>query len=501
MNQKQALPLPEAPLRQRLADVRDIYTERSNASLGSRISMAEGGCFLPPPVEVLKGFVDAAANLGKFPHQIYPQDTVLPEFIDAIQTYFTRHCGIPLNEEEDGVVFGFGSSYIFDMLLSVICEPGDIVLMPESYYHSFAEWPEKWQAHAHRICTSLDNGYKLTALDLENWFKANRGLALKAKCLVLTSPTTTGAIYSREELESLSQIVNRHGLYLYCDEVFRDTVFSGKPVISAASVPSLKNRTITSTSGSKSRSVADLRIGWACGPKDIIDRMIWHMEHSVTEIPLYLQAVGTRIIRDIDDKFLQDAASEYQQRVYMIADLVDYSNKRLNLHFGTMNVEYIGIPYMPEAGHYICLDFQSVQGWISRGGRNITTGQDLCRHMYYHHHVNEKAEIINHGVCLSSGHSKGHDNFIMYMAFAQPGYEMANAVSANHTRQELLRHMVTSFVKPDATENQLQAMLACLDLAPAPAPDFKGAAISGQREIIEAFDRIVCALKDLKPAC
>ncbi len=319
MNQKQALSLPEAPLRQRLADVRDIYTERNNANLGTRLSMAEGGCFLPPPVEVLKGFIDAAANLGKFPHQIYPQNTALPEFIDAIHDYFTQHCGIPLNDEEDGIVFGFGSSYIFDMLLSVICAPGDVVLMPESYYHSFAEWPEKWQAHAYRICTSLDNGYKLTAADLDAWFKSNPSLAHKAKCLVLTSPTTTGAVYSREELESLSEIINRHGLYLYCDEVFRDTVFSGKPVISAASIPGLKNRTITSTSGSKSRSVADLRIGWACGPKDVVDRMIWHMEHSVTEIPLYLQAVGTRIIRDIDDTFLQDAANEYQQRVFMIA--------------------------------------------------------------------------------------------------------------------------------------------------------------------------------------
>ncbi len=492
--------IPETAIRQRLADVRDIFYDRDVSAIGNRISLAEGGCYFPTPLPVLKKLADASANLTKFPHQIYPQQNVLPEFISSIWNYFSGHCSIPLHEDEDSVIFGFGSSHIFDMALSVLCDPTDIVLMPESYYHAFVEWPEKWKAQAERIKTDEVHGYKLTARDLETWFLKNPNKTHRVKCLVLTSPTTTGAIYEKHELEEISKIVNKYSIYVYSDEVFRDTIFPGEKCVSPASLSSLKPWTITASSGSKSRSVADIRIGWACGPKTVIEKMIWHMEHSITEVPLYLQSIGKSIIDEIDQDFLESAAREYQERVSMIVDLVDHSNRRLNLYFKTRHKEYIRIPYIPRAGHYICLDFGVVKDWTSKSGKKMETGQDLCRYMYHNHSINSNNDQINHGICLSSGYSKGHDNFVMYMAFAQSGYQLANAEYESYARQEIIKHLIKSYISPNASDLQIEQAFSCLEVETRKSPDLKNLAISGRSEIIEAFDRIVSAVKGLKPA-
>lgn len=483
--------------RKRLNDVRDIFYEREIHEKSNRISLAEGGCFHPTPLNVLEKFIDAAINIDSYPAQIYPQQNVIPDFIEKIWRYFSDACKIPLDEHKHAVAFGFGSSHLYDIFLSSVAEPGSIVLMPESYYHAFSEWPAKWQAEARCIKTQKRNAYKLVADDLKKWCQENPSLISKVCCLALTNPTTTGSSYSYEEIDSLAKIIEEYDFLVFSDEVFKDTQFIGSEIKSFASHPYLTDRVVTASSGSKSRSVADLRIGWACGPKAIIDRMIWHMEHSFTEVPLYLQQIGIEIL-NIDYKFFEREKSEYKNRVKVTRNLVDISNKRLSMKF-SQEKEFIEIVHMPTSGHYICLDFGAVKGWLTPEGKPILSSEDLCRYFYYHHHETENGDL-QHGVCFSCGHSKGHDDLILYLAYAQPGYEYAVEEALPYYRYNLAHYMLRKLAPDQIADSKIKAALQDLGIQAVPnEPDYRAAQNVGRQILCDAFDRVVCALQHLKP--
>jgi aspartate/methionine/tyrosine aminotransferase len=483
--------------RRRLNDVRDIFYEREVSEEENRISLAEGGCFHPTSLPVLQTFIDTALDIDSYPSQIYPQQNVLPAFVDKIWSYFAETCSIPLLQEKHGVVFGFGSSHIYDMFLSVVAEKNDIILMPESYYHAFSEWPAKWGAEARCIKTKKENAYKLTAEDLGVWCEENQQSINNVCSLVITNPTTTGAVYTKSEIEELATVIDKYDFLVFCDEVFRDTVFDEREMISFASIENLADRIITSNSGSKSKSVADLRIGWACGPKEIVDRMIWHMEHSFTEVPLYLQQIGVEIL-NISRTDLKSEIKSYEERVARITELIDYSNKRL-LNSGVNEQTAIKVVYLPKSGHYFALDFSFFRGWRTPEGRVIQNSEDLCRYFYYHEHTDYEGQI-GHGVCFSCGHSKGHDDIILYAAYAQPGYEYANEIAKPYNKYKLAKYMLSKIAATDIDDGMIEQALSSLGIERMEdEPDYTGASEAGMNILTDAFDRVVCALKLLTP--
>jgi aspartate/methionine/tyrosine aminotransferase len=500
--------LSKEPLRRRLNDVRDIFYERevdsdcqSENSAGQRLSMAEGGCLLPPPINVLKQLQRAASKINDFVYQVYPQDVVYTPFANAIEHYFRDDCAIPLDMDQDGIIFGYGSSHIFDGVLSVICDAGDTILMPESYYHAFAEWPAKWGAIAELVPTSAESDYKITANDLEDWLLSPENRGKRAKCLVLTNPTTTGAVYTTDELRALAKVIRKYNLLAFSDEVFRASCFQGVSFTSLASIQDMKDYTITASSGSKTCSVAHFRIGWACGPKAIIDHIIWHFEHSFTQLPLYLQAIGREILHT-PQQHLDEAREEYEERVKLIYNAVQHSNLRLNNYFGTRDITYISMPTQPVAGHYVCLNFDPLYGWRDPEGNTLCNSEDLTRHFYHHWHYNTDKQRLENGVCFSSGHSKGHDSLTLYLAFAQPGYEKVQAAMQDWIIGELFRDFVKSNTQNDnISEQDLHDCAEKLGI-PLPRdnkPDLSSVYEQERTIFVEVFDRVVCAIQDLTP--
>lgn len=483
--------------RKRLNDVRDIFFGEQSASGNTQIPLADGGCFHPAPINVLKKMVDTALNLNDYAAQIYPQQNALPAFLDAIWNYFKNDCEIELVDNVHSIAFGYGSAHLYDVFLSVVANPGDIILMPESYYHSVSEWPSKWHAEARCIKTKKENAYKLSAEDLENWCQNNPSLIDKVCNLVITNPTSTGAIYSDEEIKAIARVIEKYDFLIYSDEVYRDSSFDMAEVRSLASYPELLSRTVTSNSGSKSKNVADFRIGWCCGPKEIVDRMIWHLEHSLIGLPLYLQEIGTEILKT-KGQALQLEKLESQKRIKTLSNLITHSNKRLNYNFG-IDLELIKIVNLPRAGNNLCLDFSAFKGWKMPNGKLIQNSEDLCRYFYSHTHMSENG-VLNHGVCFSCGYSKGHDDVILYVSYSQPGYKFAGDAAKPHYNYELAEHMLRKVAAADIDDEQIQKALASIGIEkPAIELDYSVASHEALQILTDAFDRVVCALRLLTP--
>lgn len=484
--------------RKRLNDVRDIFFGTQSASGNTQIPLADGGCFHPAPINILKKMIDTAFNLNDYAAQIYPQQNALPAFLGAIWNYFKNDCDIDLRDDAHSIAFGYGSAHLYDVFLSVVANPGDIILMPESYYHSISEWPAKWHAEARCIKTGKENAYKLTAQDLKQWCNMNPELVDKICNLVITNPTSTGAIYSAAEIEELAAICEEYDFLVYSDEVYRDSSFDMDKVRSLASHPKLLGRTVTSNSGSKSKNVADFRIGWCCGPKEIVDRMVWHLEHSLIGLPLYLQEIGTEILKTKGETLALEKL-ESQKRIQTLSHLIAHSNLRLKQHF-SMDMEIIKIVNLPQAGNNLCLDFSALKGWKIPGGGVIHNSEDLCRYFYGHTHESEMG-VLNHGVCFSCGYSKGHDDIILYVSYSQPGYKFAGEAAKPHYNYELAHHTLRALAKDDIDDAEIEQALTRLGIAkPDIALNYSKASQSAQQILTDAFDRVVCALRMLMPS-
>src|SRR5260221_14592329 len=125
------------------------------------------------------------------------------------------------------------------------------------------------------VACSAQNGFAVTAEALE------RAITPRSKILVLNSPTNPpGGPMPRAELQSIAQVVIRHNLLVLTDEIYAELTFEGEHV-SIASLPGMKERTIFLHGFSKAYAMTGFRIGYACGPAEVIDALMCIHQYSM----------------------------------------------------------------------------------------------------------------------------------------------------------------------------------------------------------------------------
>jgi aspartate/methionine/tyrosine aminotransferase len=443
-----------------------------SADLPHKISVCEGGCLFPAHPSLAVAATNVLLSPGTYPSHIYPQQNTIPDFLQRVARFFSQECQIP-DLYAQNVTFATGISQLFDAFIAACTEPGDIILAPESYYHGFVAWPHKWGVSHLGVPTRLENGFKLTAADLDAWFLANPERSAKVKALLLTSPTTAGAVYTRAELEALAEVVACRQLLVFVDEVFRDTVFSDAEMVSLAAIPAAAPYCVTAHSGAKGRSAANFRIGWACGPADLIGKMQKICDQTVTEYPFMLQSIGQAIL-DLPADFLQSAKNEWALRAMRVRHRLALANARLRRRLG-LAFDLIEMPLVPQASHSLLLRMENLRGALTPKGRRIATSIDLAEYLL------DPSEGGNApGVVLSVGASKGHRELICYYAFSQTGHEYLSAVA-----EPLLLAYVQGFL---SGQN------------PVFTPDYSSAIERGRKINDAAVDRIEAALGALSVA-
>jgi len=178
-------------------------------------------------------------------------------------------------DPKNQIIIAVGVSEAMDIAFRAILNPGDEVIYHEPCYVSYS--PGIALAHGVPVVVpcSAENGFSVTAEAIE------KAVTPKSKALVLNFPTNpTGGTMTRAELSKIADVVIRHNLLVLTDEIYAELTFEGEHV-SIASLPGMAERTIFLHGFSKAYAMTGFRIGYACGPVEIIDAMMRIHQYSM----------------------------------------------------------------------------------------------------------------------------------------------------------------------------------------------------------------------------
>jgi len=197
----------------------------------------------------------------------YTSNAGLKELKVEVCRYLKRRCGLTYDADRD-VMITVGGSEAIDMALRAMLNPGDEVLIPQPSYVSYL--PCTVMADGVPVIVELknENEFKLTVADLE------KHVSERTKILVMPFPNNpTGAIMTGEDLGPIAKFVEEHDLYVLSDEIYSELSYKGKHV-SIASFPGMRERTIVINGFSKGFAMTGWRLGYCCGPENILKQMI-----------------------------------------------------------------------------------------------------------------------------------------------------------------------------------------------------------------------------------
>ena len=208
-------------------------------------------------------YSDAAIYSMRAGHTHYTSNWGLIELRRAINEYQRERFGLEYQPENE-ILVTVGASEGIDLALRAIVNPGDEVLVPDPSYVSYAPGVR----FSHGVCvpvpTRAENGFRVTAQDV----KAH--ITPKTKAIILPYPNNpTGAVMRREDLEKLADVLRGTNVMVISDEIYAELTYEGKHV-SFASIPGMWERTITLNGFSKAFAMTGWRMGFACGPRDVM---------------------------------------------------------------------------------------------------------------------------------------------------------------------------------------------------------------------------------------
>lgn len=236
----------------------------------------------------------------------YTSNAGLKELKIEICRYLDRKCDVKYDFRNEVLVTVGGSEGI-DIALRAMLDPGDEVLIPQPSYVSYLPCTILANGTPVTIPLQEKNEFKLTAEELEAY------ITPKTKILVMPFPNNpTGAIMTREDLEPVVEVIKKHDLFVISDEIYSELTYGTKHV-SIASFEGMKERTILINGFSKAFAMTGWRLGYACGPKEIIEQMVKIHQYAIMCAPTNSQYAAVEALRNCDAE-VQEMMEAYNQR-------------------------------------------------------------------------------------------------------------------------------------------------------------------------------------------
>ena len=205
-----------------------------------------------------------------------------------------------------------GGSEAIDLALRCMIDPGDEVLIPQPSYVSYL--PCAVMADAKPVIVRLkeENDFKLTKEELL------AHITDKTKVLVMPFPNNpTGAIMRREELEELVPVIIENDLYVISDEIYAELTYDTRHC-SIGSLPGMKERTIVINGFSKAFAMTGWRLGYACGPHNIIEQMVKLHQYAIMCAPTNSQFAAVEALKNCDDEVDKMVEAYNQRRRFLL---------------------------------------------------------------------------------------------------------------------------------------------------------------------------------------
>jgi N-succinyldiaminopimelate aminotransferase len=239
-----------------------VFAEMS--ALAARIQAVNLGQGFPDddgPPAMLKAAQDAIAEGANQ----YPPGIGIAPLRQAIAAHRRRHFGVEYDPDTEVLVTVGATEAIAAAVIGLV-EPGSEVLLVEPFYDSYS--PVLAMASAHRVTVPLVPDGRGFALDAD---ALRRAVTPRTRALIVNSPhNPTGAVLSSAELAAIAEIAVAANLLVITDEVYEHLVFDGHRHVPLAALDGMAERTVTISSAAKMFNCTGWKIGWACGPAELI---------------------------------------------------------------------------------------------------------------------------------------------------------------------------------------------------------------------------------------
>jgi aspartate/methionine/tyrosine aminotransferase len=267
-----------------------------------------------PDFDTEHDIIDVATKAAKEGFTHYPPLQGFPDVRKAVCGYWKRRHG--LDSSPDEVLMTVGGIQVPHLAMQALLNPGDEVLLVEPYFAPYLIQVEDKGGVAVQVRTTEENGFAPTVTDLE------KALTPRTKVLLLNSPCNpTGRVVPREQLEEIAALVTQRDLFVLSDEIYESLIFKGAHV-SFATLPGMKERSLTMGGLSKSHCMTGWRVGYGIGPVELIRAMTLIASSQTYGLNAPTQKASAYALANHDHKLAE--------RNKIFAERMDYVVKRLN---------------------------------------------------------------------------------------------------------------------------------------------------------------------------
>lgn len=208
----------------------------------------------------------------------------------------------------DEVLVTVGGSEGIDMCIRTLVSPGDEVLVVEPSFVCYKPIVEMCGGVPVIIETKNENNFRLTAEELKS------AVTEKTKLLVLPYPNNpTGAVMRKEDLVAIAKVIKAHNIFVLSDEIYSELTYGDQSHVTIASVTGMKERTVVINGFSKTYSMTGWRLGYALGPKPVIEQMTKLHQYAIMSAPTNSQYAAIEALRN-GDADIKKMLDDYDMR-------------------------------------------------------------------------------------------------------------------------------------------------------------------------------------------
>lgn len=241
----------------------------------------------------------------------YTSNAGLMELRREISNYIHRKQNVTYDANKE-ILVTVGGSEAIDVALRCMIDAGDEVIIPQPCYVSYLPCTTMADGVPVLIPLKNENEFRLTAEELE------AAITDKTKVVLLAFPNNpTGAIMEREDLEKIAEVIIRHDLFVISDEIYSELSYL-KEHVSIAALPGMKERTIMINGFSKAYAMTGWRLGYACGPEEIMKQMIKLHQFAIMCAPTTSQYAAVEALRNGDPDVAEMRESYNERRRYLM---------------------------------------------------------------------------------------------------------------------------------------------------------------------------------------
>ncbi|MEO1924191.1 MAG: pyridoxal phosphate-dependent aminotransferase [Nautiliaceae bacterium] len=232
----------------------------------------------------------------------------IPEVIEAVRVKLKKDNNLDYSHDEIIISNGAKQS-LFNIMASLIDE-GDEVIIPAPYWVTYPEIVKYHGGVPVSIHTDESTGFKLTPDMLK------KAITPKTKMLIITTPSNpTGAVYTKEELEALAEVLKGTDIWVVSDEMYEKLIYDGEFTATASINKDMLQRTITVNGLSKSHAMTGWRFGYCASKnKELVKNMIKLQSQSTSNVNSITQKAAIPALLGKADKDVENMRKEFQKR-------------------------------------------------------------------------------------------------------------------------------------------------------------------------------------------